>query len=148
MDSTDRRAPNTIYLQVEDYDEHPLCDWTWCEDKINDTDIAYIRADRRAELEWRELAKSYQYLYEQRCADLDRALDLQRKALKEAREWRERYERTKEAFNWYCEVKDYQGYYHHWWGWEDCRSVWAMSELNMSLQAAWVALRREVEETD
>jgi hypothetical protein len=43
-------APKTIYLQVYDMDD---CDdrfdmhegVTWCQDKINDSDIEYIRAD-------------------------------------------------------------------------------------------------------
>lgn len=40
------KAPDRIWLQVEDgYDiEFGEC-ITWCEDKINDTDVEYIRAD-------------------------------------------------------------------------------------------------------
>lgn len=38
-----------IFLQV-DPDGESACDWiegvTWCEDRINDTDIEYIRVDK------------------------------------------------------------------------------------------------------
>ena len=40
--------PDRIYLQV-DPDGVSACDWidgvTWCQDRINDTDVEYIRAD-------------------------------------------------------------------------------------------------------
>lgn len=42
-----------IFLQV-DPDGETACDWiegvTWCEDRINETDIAYIRVDLVDEL--------------------------------------------------------------------------------------------------
>ena len=41
-------SPKKIYLQV-DPDRESACDWidgvTWCEDKINDNDIEYVKAD-------------------------------------------------------------------------------------------------------
>lgn len=44
--------PARIWLQAYDEDGEPLPreHWdalTWCEDKINDTDIEYVRVDRR-----------------------------------------------------------------------------------------------------
>lgn len=45
-----RKAPKTIYLQVgedvDDYDDVSWADATWCIDKINDSDIEYVRADK------------------------------------------------------------------------------------------------------
>lgn len=39
-------APERIYLQIED-DEFriPILETTWCQDKINESDIEYVRAD-------------------------------------------------------------------------------------------------------
>lgn len=44
------KAPGKIYLQVDPDDEGmDDIDWTaeitWCQDKINDNDVEYIRAD-------------------------------------------------------------------------------------------------------
>lgn len=42
-----RKPPLRIWLQVpEDWDGIPTDDMTWCSDKINDTDICYIRAGK------------------------------------------------------------------------------------------------------
>lgn len=47
---TDRPAPASpprIYLQC-DYGEQKLdyvCDWSWCGERINPTDVEYVRAD-------------------------------------------------------------------------------------------------------
>ena|SRR5690554_5950579 len=47
---TAKEFPKKIWLQKED-DEHPECStyygegMTWCEDKINNEDVEYIRAD-------------------------------------------------------------------------------------------------------
>ena len=42
------KAPDKIYLQV-DPDDEGTCGWideiTWCQDKINDNDVEYVRAD-------------------------------------------------------------------------------------------------------
>ena len=38
-------APNTIYLQTDEFPET-----TWCVDRINDTDTEYVKAERIAEL--------------------------------------------------------------------------------------------------
>lgn len=35
--------PNKIYLQIKDELGNELCERTWCEDKIYDSDICYIR---------------------------------------------------------------------------------------------------------
>ena len=37
------KIPDKIYLQIKDEDGDDQDDWTWCIDKINDTDIEYIR---------------------------------------------------------------------------------------------------------
>lgn len=47
---TDRHPPEAIYLQVlVDDDGKPVYapgdDITWCRDKINDSDVKYVRAD-------------------------------------------------------------------------------------------------------
>lgn len=50
------KAPERIYLQVEDFDETEFdYETTWCDDKINDDDIEYIRSDT-AERQKREIA--------------------------------------------------------------------------------------------
>ncbi len=55
--SEPRKAPNTIWLQVdpegESYDPeyYDADDMTWCKDKINDNDVEYVRADHVAEIE-------------------------------------------------------------------------------------------------
>jgi len=33
--------PKKIYLQIE-YDGEPTEEWTWCVDRINDSDIEYV----------------------------------------------------------------------------------------------------------
>ena len=37
-----KSAPETIYLQWQDYEGE---DVTWCVDKINETDVEYVRKD-------------------------------------------------------------------------------------------------------
>lgn len=44
------RAPARIWLQDEGSMDW---DWTWCADKINDDDVAYVRADLAASSETR-----------------------------------------------------------------------------------------------
>ena len=39
------KQPDKIYLQINDDLGEELDDITWCEDRIEDTDIEYIRAD-------------------------------------------------------------------------------------------------------
>ena len=43
-----KQPPKEIYLQLGEDDEKAV-EWfdgaTWCQDKINDTDVKYIRAD-------------------------------------------------------------------------------------------------------
>ena len=48
---SDKEAPKQIWLQEpNDCDDDDWNEWqdvvTWCADKINDTDIKYVRADR------------------------------------------------------------------------------------------------------
>lgn len=46
-----KNAPKHIYLQYFDEDGEPLTGSgdgvTWCEDKINDTDVKYVRVDEK-----------------------------------------------------------------------------------------------------
>lgn len=53
-----RNIPNKIYLQIGedaelavDYREFSRDDITWCEDRINDNDIEYVRSDMNVEEE-------------------------------------------------------------------------------------------------
>jgi hypothetical protein len=39
------KTPGKIYLQIEDNDGDGLEEITWCTDRINDSDVQYIRAD-------------------------------------------------------------------------------------------------------
>ena len=39
-----KKYPKRIYLQVKNEDGDDAVEITWCEDKINDTDICYVRA--------------------------------------------------------------------------------------------------------
>ena len=46
-----KNIPEKIYLQVDPENENPndfndLHEVTWCQDKINDNDIEYIRKDK------------------------------------------------------------------------------------------------------
>ena len=43
--------PNRIYLQLLDEDGEPSCWPTWCEDRVRDTDIEYVPAERLRPLE-------------------------------------------------------------------------------------------------
>lgn len=43
--NSELKAPKTIYLQVEDLSNLDRC--TWCEDKINDTDVEYTRTSNQ-----------------------------------------------------------------------------------------------------
>ena len=45
------KAPIEIYLQVGGNADVPIEGPTWCEDRINDGDIEYVRADRYDRLE-------------------------------------------------------------------------------------------------
>lgn len=38
-------VPDKIYLQIKDDSDEDQNEITWCEDRINDTDIKYIRFD-------------------------------------------------------------------------------------------------------
>jgi len=81
MDSTDRRAErqyNALMMLPQDLVVKGL------QGKARELKSAIADRD------------TYKQLYEQRCSDLERALDLQRKALKEAREWRARYKQERE----------------------------------------------------
>lgn len=40
------KVPDVIYLQVE-YDGEPCKEVTWCMDRVNDSDVEYVRADLR-----------------------------------------------------------------------------------------------------
>ena len=51
-------APDKIYLQIEDVDDVFHSDGvSWCADKINDTDVEYIRADLSMLVEYKRCLK-------------------------------------------------------------------------------------------
>lgn len=44
------KIPDKIYLQIKDDSGEDQNEITWCEDRVEDTDIVYIRADIPDEL--------------------------------------------------------------------------------------------------
>lgn len=62
-------APERIYLQTDDegYEEaNALGDLTWCADKINETDVEYVRVTSAKPFawRWRDTPESWAYLEE------------------------------------------------------------------------------------
>lgn len=43
------KTHDIIYLQTHDDDGHPWDEVTWCQDRINDTDVPYVRMDKYQE---------------------------------------------------------------------------------------------------
>jgi len=150
MDSTDRCAERQVReLKVGRIDLGGKSPLAKALEDIDKLDLKKWKpTDNRAELEWRELAKSYQYLYEQRCSDLDRAIDMQLASAKEVDEWRAKYRRLSEIVGCYLELESIM----KWHIWRLTRKGQYLAhtrceiELDRYLNETREALRREVED--
>lgn len=59
-----KNIPKKIYLQVDSENEKPedfkeLREVTWCEDRINDSDIEYVKKDLEALAQFKRIIRNY-----------------------------------------------------------------------------------------